>query len=230
MSPRETEEDGLATASNEADPEKAQAAPEASDAKPVSGWQRTESTLRMVSILAVTVSAATASWQYLESRLEKKREKSVDFIQSWQDAEERDAYARLQKAVEPLVEKMGPVDQNASPEDALNKKLGAGCWLVTVGTYDANQVYETWEADVDSLVQFYSQIDFCVEAELCEPKILTQYFEREVVTFWEYFRPYAMYRRDNFYPDYGDAIDGLVTTFSGWDPSSHSCEGSNGDN
>ena len=66
-------------------------------------FDRVERILRLVSIICITLSAVLAAWQYVAAQDKETRAQSLVYIGQWQSGTEKDAFAALQRALEPLV-------------------------------------------------------------------------------------------------------------------------------
>jgi hypothetical protein len=185
------------------------------DREASSSWlERIESVFRIASLLAISGSAMLAAFQFYQGRIDDRKEGSVDLINRWQSSDAREAYAQLNSALEARLGQTGPITANASLGNAaeLNSSLGRIVLQEWSGGEDAP---EDWARDVDTVFNFYSEVEFCIRSDLCDAPLLTSYFGDEAISFWEYFQWYAEQKRKTFYPDYGMALENLVTELRG---------------
>ncbi len=176
------------------------------------GLTKTERIVRMIGVLGVAVSAALAVWQYIDQNIEVRKERSIALMTQWQESDARDAYARLAAKVEGAVTAVGPLPENLDAEGVRLAKKGIGASLIASLSADPTEVQ--WEVDVQRLVDFYSEVEFCVSSGLCHRPLIADYFGADVVSFWDYFGAYADQRRANFYPTFGGGVDRLVALVS----------------
>jgi hypothetical protein len=177
-------------------------------------WDRREQIVRILAAIAVSFSAILAAWQFWESKLDEKRERSLAILNQWQAGPEREAYRRLAEAVTTTIGETGPLPSGLAPEAYSLAVNGLGNMtmdrLASGGVgYDGD-----WRVDVDALVDFYSTMEFCMNAGLCDDAILRTYFAPSVTSFWGYFAPFAETKRRQHYPQYGVEIDKLIERFT----------------
>lgn len=172
-----------------------------------------EKTVRMIAAISVAVSAVVATWQFFENANNAKRERSVGFLEQWQSKGYRDAYARLSASVESVIATQPPLPSNIDQATLYMARNGLGD--LTVRWLRSEQIsYEgNWEKDLDSLFDFYSEVEFCLSAKLCNAEILQDYFSLNVRDFWSYFLSYSQGRREQYYPEYGLRVEALVERF-----------------
>lgn len=176
-------------------------------------WEQIESLLRMASLIAISISVVLTALQYYENRLDGKKERSMEFMTEWQKSEERDAYARLGRALEVFIQAAGPIPDNIEPAalDAIKNKIGGD--LIRSWRRSQTSVYDERSQDIESIFDFYSDIEFCIRANLCDKALLEDYFAAEVESFWLYFRAYAEKQRGEFYPSFGEPVEALIKEF-----------------
>lgn len=173
---------------------------------------RVESLFRMASLLAITASVVLAVFQFYQNGVASRKEASVALMTRWQGSDERDALARLSADLEKQLETLGVIKGQVTPAAmrALKAKIGQTLIEEWADTPDRQGRL----ADIDALFNFYSEVEFCIRADLCHPPLLTAYFGPEATSFWEYFRSYAETRRDSFYPHYGKELEAFVNSLA----------------
>lgn len=168
-----------------------------------------ESVLRSASLVAISISVMLAAFQYYQSRVDERKERSVALMNSWRGSEERVAYYRLSEALELRLEASGPLVANVTPAALVQIKYNIGealieAWSTGEGGYDG------WYGDIDSIFDYFSEVEFCIQAGLCDESLLLSYFGREASDFWEYFQSFAVDRRATYFPDYGASLQSFV--------------------
>jgi hypothetical protein len=179
--------------------------------RPTSRFERIESVFRMVSLVAITASVMLTAFQFYKVGVDGRKERSVALMSSWQGSDEREAFARISAALEERLESLSEIRGQVTPAAMKELKFLIGEALIEDWATAEN--YDDWAADVDSIFNFYSEVEFCIRAELCDEALLKSYFGDEAVSFWEYFRGFAEDRRESFYPDYGVALEQFVIAF-----------------
>jgi len=170
--------------------------------------ERVESVFRMASLLAISASVVLTAFQFYQGRIDEQKERSVDLMNTWQTSRERDAFARLSAALEERLALLPEISGQPTPAAMRALKFRIGELLVQ--EWSAGAGYAGWDEDVDSIFNFYSEVEFCIRAGLCDETLLKSYFGDDAISFWEYFRAFAEARRGSFYPDYGAALDAFV--------------------
>lgn len=170
--------------------------------------ERVESIFRIVSLVAISTSVVLAAIQFYQGRVDDRRARSVELINRWQSSEESVAFARLSTALQMRLASLETIEGQVTPGAMRAIKHRIGDALVL--EWSTSQGPPGWEEDLDSLFTFYSEVHFCIRAELCDAPLLEAYFGNDAVDFWEYFQPYAELRRNSYYPNYGRALDDFV--------------------
>lgn len=183
--------------------------------EPPSGTlDKIEKVTRIAAAVAVAGSALLATWQYYESGTTERRERSIRFLDTWQKGEERLAYSRLSRAVASVVSQ-NPLPAEMEGESLRLAQLGLGSMTLGQLADDTISYDGTWHEDVDLVVQFYSEMEYCITAKLCDVALLDSYFESSADGFWSYFQTFAEERRAQFFPQYGLAVENLIAIFGG---------------
>jgi len=176
-------------------------------------YDRVERILRLISILGVTASALLAAWQYVESQSREKRNHSLGYIVRWQEGDEIDAFARLQRTLEPMVKAAGAAPAGGETVLRLHKARIGQQLAIEVASRSQPGNPSELARDIDIIVDFYSRLEFCITARICDDTLLRSYFAADLAAFWDYLAPYAQYRRKNHYPRYAEAIESLNARF-----------------
>lgn len=176
-------------------------------------WERAESTFRMLSLIAIAVSAAVSALNFYQGYLDTKKERAIALMSQWQSSGARDTYASLGDVLAPAITDVGPIPSDL-PEQAkqlVRKRIGADLLeALKSGNLDDQEGIAT---QIDTVVVFFSEIEFCLRAKLCDEALLKDYFGTEVTVFWDYFQTYAFEQRAGLYPTYGKAVEQLVASF-----------------
>lgn len=172
-------------------------------------FDRIERVLRLVSIICITLSAVLAAWQYVAAQNKEARAQSLVYIGQWQTGSEKDAFAALQRKLEPLVAAAPPLPRSAGADELRALKAQIGTMLM-LDLLQNPQTTDLTVQEIDLLVDFYSQIQFCIEARICDRALLVAYFGEDVSAFWDYLAPLAEYRRAQHYPHYARALESLA--------------------
>ena len=171
---------------------------------------RFEAYVRIFGVVAVSVSAAVAVWQFIDQNIAARKERSIAFMELWQDSDARAAYGRLAAHVETAVAQVDPLPANIDEAAVRLAKRGIGARLIAQLDNGLIADAETWRADFDRLVDFYSEVEFCLSARLCHKGLIVDYFGAEVTSFWDYYSDAARLRRETYYPTWADGVDRLV--------------------
>lgn len=178
-------------------------------------WGKVEQGARIAASLGVFGAAVFGIIEYRAANEDTRRERSMDFVQAWENAGQIDRYTRVQAFVEERLNSatLPPPDL---PDEVLRqayRNLGYN-WLLDLREEGGNVALGT-EADVDRLTLFFAQMFICIDQGLCNASVLEAYFKTEVTSFWQYFEGYATLRREAGYEGYGEAVGKLVDMFSG---------------
>lgn len=184
-------------------------------ARQESRLERIERVFRIAGFMGVTASAILASWQYVESQAKEARAQSLGYIVQWQTGPEKEAFLRVRQRLHDLTDTSNVVATSSQPEDVRRAQSQIGHGLIGMVQSERNlDLPHNLENDIETLVDFYSQLEFCIRANICESNILSDYFATDVNDFWAYTEPYAMYRRQNLYPTFGEAVQSLSAQFT----------------
>ncbi len=180
---------------------------------PKTGWERIESTFRLLSLIAIAVSAGVSAMNFYHGYLDTKKERSIALMSAWQTTGVRDTYAQLGSVLIPAIEAAGevPADLPEQARQLARKQIGTNL-LKTLKMGDAD-TFNAIEVQIDTVVVFFSEIEFCLRGNLCNAPLLEDYFSTEVTLFWDYFQAYALDQRAGLYPTYGDAVEALAINF-----------------
>lgn len=180
----------------------------------MSRLQRVESVFRIGSLAAISASAVLAAFQFYQERLDTRKERSSDLMLMWQTGDARDAYARLRGAVEIALTEQGPIPANIPMTAFDDIKYNIGQTLIVNWQSGVDSEFAKWSNDVDMVNEFYTEVEFCIRAELCDETLLKAYFAEEVASFWDYFKYFADFQREGLYPNYGASVEKLVAVFN----------------
>ena len=175
-------------------------------------WVKFEQVTKILASLGVTAAAVITALQYIYANEGIRSERSLQFVQQWQTQELDKNFVEVQVFVEDRLKTVGS-DLSKLEGPALKqalKNLGRA-WLVENRN---SAVPDDIEVHLDKLTLFFSQIEICVAADLCDASVVKSYFYSEVDSFWNYFSAYAELRRDAGYQEYGASVDGLVKRFA----------------
>jgi len=184
--------------------------------EPIEGkglWAHVEQGARIAASIGVAGAAIFGVIEYNAANEDVRRERSMGFVEAWQNARQIDRYTRVQAFVEDKLNS-GTAPLATMPPEALTRSyanLGYN-WIVDLRE-QGGTVTKGIEADVDRLTLFFSQMEICVASDLCNASVLEAYFESEVVSFWRYFQGYAKLRREANYEGYGKSVNDLVDRF-----------------
>jgi hypothetical protein len=189
----------------------AENAPDAKEAKAYLGV--IEQLARIAASLGVAGAAIFGVIEYIASNEDIRRERSLSFVESWQDDGMIERYTRLQGFVEQRLH-ASELPPPTLPQDALARayqNLGYA-WVLNLRAVPGPESVLT-ETDIDRLTLFFSQMEICVASDLCNARVLAAYFTTEVTSFWQYFQGYARLRREANYTNYGIHVTALVARF-----------------
>lgn len=172
-----------------------------------------EQVARISASLGVAGAAIFGVIEYISSNEDIRRERSLGFVESWQDGGHIDRYTRIQTYVETQLKTSTLPLQSLPAEIQARAYQNLGYnWVVDLRSTDEPEA-KTIEADIDRLTLFFAQMDICISAELCNADVLRAYFSSEVTTFWQYFQGYAQLRQEANYQGYGSQVTALVARF-----------------
>ncbi len=180
---------------------------------PKTGWERIESTFRLLSLLAIAGSAGVSALNYYQGFLDTKKDRSLELMSDWHETGARETYAELGNVLAPAIDGAGevPADLPERARQLARKQIGANL-LESLKAGD-EETFKEVQAQIDTVVVFFSEIEFCLRAELCNAPLLEDYFSNEVTLFWDYFQAYALDQRAGLYPTYGNAVEALAINF-----------------
>lgn len=174
-------------------------------------WTRLERLLKAAGSLGVALAAGIAVMQYIAANHEQRSERSLDLVKAWQEQELDKDFEAVRVFVEPRHSASGGSIAAFSGEMLAAARVNlARTWLLQ------NRASETpvaIEPSLDNLTLFFSQMEVCIRANLCDETVLRLYFASEVLSFWAYFEAYALLRREANYEAYGESVDALVARF-----------------
>ncbi len=218
---------GLAEVTGVLDPEQQPEEVEPSDERPLGHrsattgaataprtlWERIESTFRLLSLIAIAGSAGVSALNFYQGYLDTKKDRSIKLMSDWHKTGARDTYAELGNVLTPAIDAAGEVPANL-PERArqlARKQIGAN--LLEALKAGDEETFKEFQARIDTVVVFFSEIEFCLRGNLCNAPLLEDYFGTEVTLFWDYFQAYALDQRAGLYPTYGDSVEALAISF-----------------
>jgi hypothetical protein len=184
---------------------------EPSEVKGLWGW--VEQTARIAASIGVAGAAIVGVFEYMSANEDVRRERALTIVQDWQEDGQIDRYTRLQSFVEAKLETTDALPADMPPELLARAYQNLGYnWMVDLrGAETASAA--SIENDVDRLTLFFSQMETCISADLCNAEVLRAYFGSEARSFWQYFQGYAQLRRENNYPAYGAPVTALISRF-----------------
>lgn len=184
---------------------------EKESAKTERRWIIAERVTRVAASIGVAGAAIFSAMQYFAVNQSARAERSMTYVTQWQEDKIDDHFAAVQVYVE---ERMKPIGNSlaALDQEALDAALGnlGTLWLTE---NRAGPDPDALEDHLDQLTLFFGQFEICLQAKLCDKKVLYRYFNSEVDSFWTYFSHYAVLRRQDGYVNYGVGVDALVITF-----------------
>lgn len=177
---------------------------------------RVEQYTRIAASLGVALAAITGAYQYVEANEDNRRERSLEIVRNWQSETNIERYTAIQAFVEGKVNEptLKAQLQVLSPDALPDAQANLGrAWTAALRDSDAPEDKRI-ERHIDRLMLFFAQMEICIDSELCNAKVLRDYFELEVSTFWTYFKGYAELRQRASYQGYGDPVARLVERFA----------------
>lgn len=177
-------------------------------------WQDVESAFRVLSLIAIAISAMVSALNFYQGYLDKKKERSVALMSAWQSSGERDTYARLGEALIPVIRSAGPIPSNLPQQARHLARRQIGVKLIEELEAGDKAVFEEVASQIDKIFLFFSEVEFCLRANLCDENLLKEYFKADVIVFWDYFQAYATGKRAGLYPTYGEAVETLAINFA----------------
>lgn len=181
---------------------------------PKTGWERVESAFRLVSLIAIAASAVVSALNFYQGYLDTKKDRSIALMSDWQSTGVRDSYAGLGDVVVPAIEEVGIISASLPDKARQLARIQIGKNLFEELEAGDEDIFASVSAQIEEVIVFFSEVEFCVRANLCDIALLKDYFGTEVVLFWDYFQTYAQEQRADFYPTYGIAVESLAEVFS----------------
>ena len=194
-------------------------ATESSLSKPESGKhaEMLESGVRIFANLAIAIAALVGVWQYIEVNRELKRERSLEYVRTWENGSWIEQYAELQNFLEDRIIEAGPLASQVASLPPEAQRVALRNFGERLSTKLHNGEFEgsdNVENTIHRITLYFGQIGICVSASLCDKQVIQAYLGDEIVSFWTYFEGYAIFRRNNNYANYGYAVNDLVALLS----------------
>ncbi len=181
--------------------------------QPTNPWLKVERIVRLLASLGVLAVAAMAFLEYRNSNADLKRNRSLVMVSEWNDKGFTEKFRRVATFVESkrkngeLVPKDLPENMQFEGKKNLGKK-----WAQEIRSR-ADFANKRLDDDIDTITLFFSRMEICAAAQLCDREVLKAYFQTEVISFWAYFRGYAKQRQIDGYSAYGSLVDRLYASF-----------------
>lgn len=175
-------------------------------------WDVLDKSARFFGSLGVAAAALIAAAEYVNSNSDKRSERSLEIVRSWQKDGVDQQYNKVRDFVAERFQPMRPVIA-ALPNDAARAAAFPNLGQTWLEQARAELDPQGIEDSVDKLILFFSQMEVCITAGLCDTRVLRLYFHAEVSSFWQYFSLYADDRQQEGYDDYGSQVERLLTRF-----------------
>ena len=148
-------------------------------------------------------------YQFLSARDEKRVERSLELVDVWEQPDYQKAQRALKQRLTDLNAKYASLlgDSPSAADRAIYlERIGLEALSADGGTMPLPEFEEHFE----KIVYFLNRISFCVEGDLCSPKVVDAYFRDFAVSFWSYFSGYIARQRKIGSPTYAQPIENYV--------------------
>jgi len=144
-------------------------------------------------------------YQYMMQRQELRVERTLALVELW----DQDKYQEAAKAVRTRL--AGLVKDNPNPFGANPSQKDLAYYYAKIGEQALSEGEPPeFQEQFDRLVYFLNRVSFCVDRNICDRDIATNYFQDYANSFWRFFAGYAEKRRKQGEPAYAVAIEKFV--------------------
>lgn len=169
------------------------------------GYAWTGFALRIVLVLVTVFSV----YEYLQSRQEKRVERTLELVELWERSEYQSAQRALNRRLSALNERFAnllPADPKASDLTIYYKQIGSEAMKASGG----DMALADFRDEFDRIVYFLSRVGFCVEGNLCDRSVADAYFLDFAKSFWGYFSGFVQQERRRGAVNFASAIEEYV--------------------
>lgn len=155
--------------------------------------------LELASLIGVVIGGGFALWEFRDAQVVKTRDRTMEYIQNYEDGRVGETRHELNIFLEPLIDSYQPGIPSG--------QLGYTNWsddLLDRIDHDPNK-YQV-RANIDMVVGFYESLQVCVDSKLCDGTVANTYFNAyDAPGFWNAYWPHIRYRCEHN-PHYADAL------------------------
>lgn len=147
--------------------------------------------------------------QFLAAREEKRVERTLELVDSWEKPEYQEAQKALKERLDGLNSRFASLlGENPSPTElaVYSRRLGVAAMTKDGGTMPLSDFQDQF----GRIVYFLNRLSFCVEENLCSRDVADAYFRDFTLSFWGYFSSYVQAQRKQGSPSYGKPIEEYV--------------------
>lgn len=189
--------------------------PDPPRADPGSPFQSPDRRVALHAWLGLVVRAALVAGalftvvQYLETRREKRIERTLDLVETWERAEYQEAQGALRDRLAALNQRYGElIGKNATPSELaiFQARIGMEALAADGGTMPVGDFRDRF----DRILYFLNRMAACVNGGLCERDLADEFFAEFAASFWRYFSAHVDAVRKSGQPAYALAIQTYV--------------------
>lgn len=140
------------------------------------------------------VGAVFSAVQFLQSRQDKRVERTLALVELWERPQYQDAQKALKHRLGELNRQSASlVTQQTTPEqlDVIMASIGLKAMTEQGGTMPLAEFQDQF----DRIVYFLSRLSSCVETELCDRAVADEFFLDYARSFWRFFADYIAKER-----------------------------------
>lgn len=135
------------------------------------------------------VGAVFSAVQFLQSRQDKRVERTLALVELWEKPEYQEAQTALKRRLGELnKQSAGLVTSQTSPEqmDIIMASIGSKAMTDEGGTMPLSEFQDRF----DRIVYFLSRLASCVNTKLCDRAVADEFFLDYARSFWRFFSTY----------------------------------------
>lgn len=155
------------------------------------------------------VGAIFSALQYLQSRQEKRIERTLSLVELW----ERDDYQEAQTAMKRRLADLNRQSASLITDKTTKEELeiiAASTGLQAMTESGGAMPLADFEERFDRVVYFLSRLSSCVTGNLCDRAVADEYFLGYARSFWSYFSDYVERERKRGSPSLAAAIEAYL--------------------
>lgn len=145
--------------------------------------------------LLLVVGGLFSAYQYLESKEEKRVERTLQLVDTWERAEYQQAQRAVSERLDALNAKYAGL-LGARPSAAERSVYLERIGIEAMTAEGGEMPLADFRAAFERVLYFLNRVAFCVDGNLCSRKMVNGYFGDYALSFWQYFEGYARQQRE----------------------------------